>query len=226
MDLITHYNNLYNESIKKIKTDTYQIDSLIEDVNDNRFGITLLIRPNIQVKNEIQKFLEKLKLVDPNQYYYNNSDIHITVMSIISCYDGFKLENINLVEYNQVIKASLIENPEIEISFKGLTASSSCIMIQGFLNNESLNIIRDNLRTHFKNTNLEQSIDKRYSIQTAHSTVVRFKETFLNKKEFLKLIATYKDYNFGSFKPTHLELVYNDWYQKEAFVKKLSNFSI
>ena len=226
MNLAQQYRNLYLDAVNKIENNAYQVDPLINDKNDNRFGITLLLRPSQEVKNNIQRVLNQFKAIEPHQYYYKNEDIHITVMSIISCYNGFKLEDIDINKYIEVINNSLIENPEIEITFKGLTASPSCIMLQGFLTNDSLNIIRNNLRTHFKNTKLEQSIDKRYAIQTVHSTIIRFKEQLSDKSAFLKLIDSYKDYNFGSFKPNQLELVYNDWYQKEALVKKLALFTI
>ncbi len=226
MSLEAHYKNLYKESIEKISNDDYQIDHLIHSPSDNRFGITLLARPSKKVKNNIQKFLSKLEVIEPEQYYYANSDIHITVMSIISCYDGFRLKDITLSEYIKYVSDSLINDPNIEIKFKGVTASPSYIMIQGFMNNESLNKIRNKLRDNFKNSTLEQSIDKRYSIQTAHATVVRFTKKLNEKSDFLKLIEDYKDHDFGSFKIKTLELVYNDWYQKEKHVKKLFNFNI
>ena len=226
MDLEYHYQDLYETSIKKIKADDYQIDTLIHDPTDKRFGITLLIRPSEEVKHNIQKFLKHLKTIDPNQYYYENSDIHITVMSIISCYNGFNLDQIDISKYIEVIKKSIIEQPLLEIEFKGVTASPSCIMLKGFMKNNSLNAIRDNLRIHFKNSSLEQSLDKRYTIQTAHTTVVRFCNPLNNKTAFLTAVESYKNYNFGTFKVDNLELVYNDWYQKEEHVKTLFNFSI
>ncbi|GAA3615706.1 mutarotase [Flavivirga amylovorans] len=225
MNLKDHYNALYKESIQKISNDNYQIDSLIDSPIDARFGITLIIRPPVEIKNRIQEFLNKLKTIEPNQYYYKNSDIHITAMSIISCYNGFQLKSINMPEYITLIQKSLHGNTNLEIKFKGITASPSCIMVQGFMNNESLNITRNNLRENFKNTTLEQSIDKRYSIQTAHSTVCRFSEKLNQKSEFLKSVEHFRNYDFGSFKVKNLELVYNDWYQKEKHVKKLFDFS-
>ena len=63
MNLKTHYNNLYTESIKKISNANYQIDELIDSSLDQRFGITLIIKPSIEVKNEIQKFLNQLKSI-------------------------------------------------------------------------------------------------------------------------------------------------------------------
>ncbi|WMI64401.1 mutarotase [Aestuariibaculum sp. YM273] len=226
MNLEEHYNNLYNTSIEKIKNDTYHIDTLIDSKSDNRFGITLLLRPSEAVKTNIETFLSELKAIEPNQYYYESSDIHITVMSIISCYNGFQLNQINIQDYIEVIKQSLIESPIIEIHFKGLTASPSCIMLQGFMNNSVLNDIRDNLRQNFKTSTLEQSIDKRYTIQTAHATIVRFKNKLENKNAFLKTIEAFKHHDFGTFQVEKLELVYNDWYQKEALVEKLFQFEL
>ncbi|MFI0430878.1 mutarotase [Mariniflexile sp. HMF6888] len=226
MNLAEHYNNLYAQSVKSILSDDYQLDDLIDSPLDNRFGITLLIRPSLEVKNNIQKFLNELKEIEPNQYYYDNSDIHITIMSIISCYNGFKLESIQTSKYVELIKKSLANISNIEIEFKGITASTSCLMIQGFMNNDILNELRNNLREKFKNSNLQQSIDQRYTIQTAHATVVRFKEKFHQKNNFLEVVKKYREQNFGTFSVETVELVYNDWYQRAKFVEKLSEFSI
>ena len=57
MNLENHYKNLYKESVRKISSDNYEIDNLIASGNDNRFGITLLVRPPIAVKERIQKYI-------------------------------------------------------------------------------------------------------------------------------------------------------------------------
>ncbi|SDR94119.1 2'-5' RNA ligase [Polaribacter sp. KT25b] len=226
MNLKEHYSKLYKESIKNICVGKYRIDNLIDSKGDKRFGITLLVRPSNDVKEKIEKLILELKKTEPNQYYYPNSDIHITVMSIISCYDGFNIENIELSKYIELIKKCLPTKKNIEVNFKGLTASTSCIMVQGFLNNNLLNEIRDNLRFEFKKSELEQSLDKRYSIETAHSTIVRFRNQLNKKESFLKIIEDYVDFDFGTFEITKIELVYNDWYQRKKLVKKLYEFEI
>ncbi|MNS07796.1 hypothetical protein D3C72_392470 [compost metagenome] len=175
MDLTQHYNHLYNESVETIAANRYQIDPLIDSATDNRFGITLIIRPDAAIKNKIQGFLDDLRAIDSEQYYYPDSDIHITVLSIISCYDGFDLATISVSDYVAIIEKSLLGIKDITINFQGITASSSAIMLQGFTDSDSLNDLRNNLRTHFTNSPLEQSIDKRYSIQTAHVTVAPVK---------------------------------------------------
>jgi 2'-5' RNA ligase len=226
MNLIEHYNNLYNAAINSIESDTYDTDSLIDSLSDKRLGVTLIIRPSQKVKNNIQTFLKALNKSDSSQYYYPNSDIHITVMSIISCYDGFNLNKIFIPDYVSLVKKSLQNIEACHIRFKGITASKSGIMIQGFPENETLNNLRDQLRINFKNSPLEQSLDQRYAIQTAHATVVRFRNELKNKKDFLKTIQEFKNYDFGSFEVKELELVFNDWYLRHKQTKILETFYI
>jgi 2'-5' RNA ligase len=223
-DLADHYNELYENSIKQIKLEGCETDSLINSSDDNRFGITLVIRPPLQIKNKIQSFINELKNIDINQYYYPNSDIHITIMSIISCYDGFQLDQISIQDYINLIKHNMQKIESFNIHFKGITASNSCVMIQGFMNGDSLKTFRNNLRTNFQNSKLEQTIDKRYSIQTAHSTGVRFKNVLTNKNEYLNILEKYRDFDFGEFEVDKFELVFNDWYQRKEYVKKLYQF--
>ncbi len=226
MNLTRHYKELYESSIEKIEKDVYQTDSLIDSPADKRFGITVLIRPPQKVKDKIELFLEELKQIDPSQYYYPISDIHITVMSIISCYEGFRLDQISVSDYSNLIKQSLKGIDKFEIKFQGITASDLGLMIQGFPENEMLNNMRNNLRTNFKNSDLEQSIDKRYSIQTAHATVVRLRKELQDKKAFLAKIEQYKNYDFGSFVVKELELVFNDWYQRKKNSILLGKFEL
>ncbi len=226
MDLKEHYSKLYQTSILKIESDSYDVDNLIDSDNDKRFGITLLLRPDNSVKGNIQNFLSELRVVEPNQYFYPESDLHVTVMSIISCYDGFNLNQIKIEDYIETIKKSIMGIGSFKIEFRGLTVSPSCLMIQGFLKNNTLNQIRDNLRVDFKNTNLEQSLDKRYAIQTAHSTIFRLKERIENKERFLDIVGKYRDYYFGTFTVDSFVFVYNDWYQRKEFVKELYRFEL
>lgn len=226
MNLTKHYNQLYKSSSEAILSGNYRLDAKINDPSDSRFGITLLLRPSEKIKADIQLFLEELKAIEPSQYYYPDSDIHITVMSIISCYEGFSLDQIAVESYIEIIQESLADLDEIKIEFRGITASNSAIMIQGFPSDESLNNLRNKLRENFKNSALEQSIDSRYSIATAHSTVMRFREKLQNPEQLIQIANQFREYNFGEFKADKLELVFNDWYQRERNTIQLKNFQL
>ncbi|WP_299391372.1 mutarotase [uncultured Gelidibacter sp.] len=226
MNLKEYYNLLYRESIERITSDTYEIDTLIHSNNDLRFGLSLIIRPPEDIKNNIQGFLNELKNVAPNQYYYPSTDIHVTVISIISCYEGFDISKINVQDYITLVDQSVEFMQNRNISFKGLTASPSCVMVQGYYYGTWLNELRDNLRATFKSVDVEQSMDERYLIKTAHSTVCRFSDKLQQKDKFLEILEKYRDFDFGTFAVDKLELVHNDWYHREEFSKTLHHFDM
>lgn len=223
-DLQSHYDQWYQQSIDIARTEQFKIDPYLANPNDNRYGMTLLIRPAQVVKDRIQDFLSSLNAIAPKQYYYRSSDIHITVMSIISCYAGFNMSQIAVEEYSQLIQESLKDCSSFEITFKGITASPSTIMIQGFYDVGTLDSLRDQLRNHFGQADLQQSLDKRYKIFTAHATVVRFKTDLSDKARFLNLLEKYRNHEFGTFKVRALEFVFNDWYQRIEKVSLLKKF--
>lgn len=224
MDLKKHYDILYKESIEKMVADTYQIEHQIDSPSDHRFGLTLIIRPDSPIKNKIRIFLDELKAIDPDQYYYPDSDIHLTVLSIISCYDNFDLNSIHVADYVAIIEKSLAGIKDMEINFQGITASPSAIMLQGFPATNALDDWRNNLRANFKESALEQSIDKRYAIQTAHCTLARFRKPIENKEKLLATLEKYRNFDFGNFKAKSCFLVYNDWYQRKKWVRDLHEF--
>lgn len=226
MNLLDHYDTLWIQSKNKILNNKYQIDDYLNSTNDTRRGITLLARIELKVLYEIIKFIEKCKTLEPDQYYYRSSDIHITILSIINCYENFNLDLINYHDHLEIIKKALIGIKKFNIEFKGVTASDSCIMIRGFPLNNDINLIRDNLRKYFKFSKLITSIDKRYQIKAAHSTIIRFKNNLKNPIKLIELIEKYNNYDFGISNIKELEFVFNDWYLKNENNKTLYTFKL
>jgi 2'-5' RNA ligase len=224
--LTEHYHQLYTQSVEQIRSEGVTIDSSLDDPNDDRRGITLLLRPDKQVKERILEWLDRLRKTEPDQYYYPASDLHITLLSVISCYSGFQHEQIDLSSYMQLIRDNLKGEEPFSIRMEGITASPSGVMIQGFSENDQLNFLREKLRTRFRVSDLQQSIDKRYILQTAHSTVVRFRKPLQRKEAFLDLLEQYRNADFGTFSVEEVELVTNDWYLRKENVKILGRFEL
>jgi len=223
MDIKQHYLSMWKDSFPKFTDGKFEIDKSINS-EDNRRGITLVVRPDEKTKKSIRHFLDELKTVELNQYYYPNSDLHITILSIISCYNGFDLEKINFEKYVERIEDAVKGFRPFDICFKGITASPSCIMLQGFSNMEIINLLRESIRNSFHNSGLETSVDKRYVIKTMHSTVMRFAEAITRKDDFLKILEKYRNYEFGNFSVNEIEFIYNDWYVRNRNTKLLHKF--
>lgn len=220
------YTKLWKKSVDKFRANLFELDPFFNSGSDRRFGITLIIRINEQAASRIQAFLSELRAVEPAQYYYPTSDLHVTVMSVISCYSGFSLEQISVPDYISIITTSLKNIAPFNLDFRGITASASCIMLQGFPENDMLNQFRDSLRENFKQTNLQQTLDKRYAVKLAHSTVVRFRREMTNPGKFIELLEKYRDYDFGAVAVDSYQLVFNDWYLKEKNLKLLHSFTV
>lgn len=226
MNLKQHYTALWEKAFDKFKNDQFDYDPMLDDPSDNRMGLTLLAYPDIETRQNIGRLLDALKKTDPSQYYYPLTDIHVTVLSIISCTANFQLEEVKPERYIDLLYDILSTSPKFNIAFKGITASSSCIMIQGFPLGNQLNLLRDSLREKLKKSGLRQSLDERYLLKTAHSTVVRFKKPLHNKSAFLQELLKYRDFPFGTFEVKNIELVYNDWYHRGERVKQLYDFEL
>jgi len=198
MDLTNRYNTLYDQSWEALLQNQATLDAYLNGQYDNRFGITLLLRLDGPIIDQIQHFQEAQKAIEPEQYYYPRSDIHVTVLSIISCYDGFQLEQIHPDAYVEVIQRVVHQIQPFPLRFSGITASQSAVMVQGFYDRETLDTFRNGLREGFKETRLQQSIDRRYAIETAHSTISRFRQPFNQPESFLALLNRYRNHDFGT----------------------------
>lgn len=218
------YNQSLETGITQLETGNYRVDPHLLSTDDSRYGITLLIRPDPSICSAIQEFLNTLKSIDPNQYYYPASDIHVTVLSIISCFEGFELNQVNPAEYIRIITNTLENCSAFELEFRGVTLSSGAVMIRGHLVSDQLNHIREQLRSAFRASKLLHSIDERYTIFTAHSTVVRYQYPIEHIPAWIHKIREYQDHLFGKQEVGTLELVSNDWYQRKEKVRLLQSF--
>ena len=225
-ELIHIYDKLYQDATEKVQSDQYELDGMIDSSADTRFGITLIIKPDRHVIERIQEFLTTLRAIEPDQYYYPSSDIHVTFLPIIPCHENFDMNQFALQDYIDLIRAHLSMGDQFELHFEGITASSSCIMIQGFFKNHVLSDLRDKLRKAFAASSLHQNIDQRYVVRTAHATVVRFRKPLVAKEQLLEVLNSYRQQNFGTMIVKEIDLVFNDWYLKEKSVKTLFRFQI
>ncbi len=215
ISLQKHYEQMWQRAAPAIKSGNVENDPLIDDPADQRYGITLLIRPDAAVADKIMGFLRQARQLEPHQYFYPSSDLHLTVLSIISCYAGFRLEQVDTAAYAIQVERALQTIVPFNLQLKGLTASPSTVLIQGFPQDEGLQLLRNRLRSLFRGSDLQHSIDSRYKIITAHCTVVRFRQQLREPARFWKMLQDHRQTDFGSFTVSELELLGNNWYQQQ-----------
>ncbi|WP_370979536.1 hypothetical protein [Agaribacterium sp. ZY112] len=221
------YSELWQTARSGFEANEFELDTNIDDSSDSRRGITCLVKlKNSQVSKRVLQFHKQAQQLEPEQYYYPESDLHLTVMSIISCIAGFHIKQINSACYIEKVRDCLTQVAPFDIEFRGITASPSCIMLQGFPLGDEIERVRRLLRQNFKHSKLLNSIDSRYTINTYHSTVIRMRRPISKPKSFLRLLDSYRDHHFGRIRINGLELVFNDWYQRKALTQKLADFKL
>lgn len=215
---------MWDVAFPKIKAGNIAIDHQIDNLVDNRRGITLLIRFNPSTLSNMTQFLEKTKLIAPDQYYYPKTDLHLTTLSIFSCQAGFQLDQINLISYQQILKNTLQNFSDFPLVFEGITLSTSGVVAKGYDTSGTLNKLRDAIRIAFKKTDLAHSIDHRYVLKAAHSTLLRFKNPLVDSNNFLNFLEKHKTIHLGKMEVSSLDLVFNDWYMKIGNVRLLDRY--
>jgi 2'-5' RNA ligase len=226
MTLAAHYDAMRTAAMRQLADGAPDLDPLIDSPLDTQRGLTLLARPPAAITAIVEAILADFRRIEPAQYYYPASDIHLTVLSIISCHQGFTLAAIDPDAYRAAAEALTQASQPFTISYAGLTASAGGIMVQGFPQDEGLQQLRDATRTYFQASGLQQSIDQRYQLHTAHSTVIRFRKPLADPARLLALLRHYEQYAIGTFEVASVELVYNDWYQRAAHTTLLGHYSL
>ncbi|UKA07797.1 hypothetical protein IHC92_17055 [Photobacterium damselae subsp. damselae] len=203
----------------------YELDpNLLDITNDTRRGITALAylkQSDPQVLDEIINFQTVVRVVEPDQYYHPLDELHLTILSVISCVPGFELNEINIQTYVEIFLSVLSSIQPIEIKYHGVSASPNCIVLQGFPINNSLEQFRNKLRTQLSDAGLRVTFDSRYKLVTAHSSLIRFKTPIHDSQQLFQLCQQYRNHDFGSIVLQDFELVFNNWYQNLEVTKSL-----
>lgn len=221
------YETLWKKSHEAFLNDQYELDDhLNHREEDTRRGMSVIARLDNSVLEKIGSFLHEGKLIEPGQYFYEAYDIHITILTLITCHDGFDPNQIDTEPYRKLIEKICLKQHPVKIVFKGITASPNCVMVQGFPVDNCLSSLRQELREQFSCSGLRNSMDKRYVLQTAHSSVIRLHSPIQQKKQFVEYLEKYRDYAFGIADISSLEFVFHDWYMSKALVSKIGDIGL
>ncbi len=228
------YQQLWQQFCAAVSTQHLETDALTNDPADDRRGITALAflqKNSPAVCLEVERFQQQLAALEPGQYLQPVAALHLTVLSVISCISGFTLQQIEAAAYIEVFQRVLAElnqdirqqkTAPIQIELRGVTASASCILLQGFAQGEGLSILRDKLRQAFGQSGLRHSIDSRYRQQSAHLTLCRFTRPLQRPQAVLALCQQYRDHDFGMLPLQQIELVFNNWYLHTVITRPLA----
>lgn len=221
------YARLWAEATGHFQRGQVGIDSYLRDKNkDRRMGLSIIGRPGPAVGERFAAFLNQAKLVAPKQYFYRDSEFHLTVLSLFTATEAFERHWNNLVAYRAAVDQALIGGQAFTVHYRGITASKNAVMIQGFVQGPQLERLRASLRQALRVAGLGDGLDQRYAIETAHSTVIRFVSQPEELPQLLRLLGQNRTTDFGKTTFQSLQLVKNDWYMSEEKVEVLARYPL
>lgn len=222
------YNKLWSQATRSIENNSVTQDSnLLDKGSDFRRGLTLICRPSICTQDAVKEFLKEIQKIEPDQYYYKPTELHTTVMTIITNHVDFKINQLDTAAYVEALTQSIAPISSLTIAYKGITASPDCVMIQGFPQGKELEDLRQNIRINIKKAGVINTLDGRYKTHTAHMTCLRFQKPGLkNSNELLRFLNKNRGADFGTSKINNLEFVVNDWYMSNEKTEVVHQFPL
>jgi 2'-5' RNA ligase len=207
------YDEIWRAARGKIRHGGIECDEILaKGVLDRRRALTLIARPSAEVRQKVRRFLRELSRIEPEQYYYPVSDLHLTILCAHHATVRHARFLRKLEGFVAAVDAALRGSEPMRIEFRGVTASAGAVVAQGFVEDGTLNELRDELRRQLGFRGLTEGLDVRYRLETAHMTLARFRAPLRDGRRFAESLEEARGRNFGVMETRNLSLVKNDWY--------------
>jgi 2'-5' RNA ligase len=211
--LLARYDALWAEAAPAVRVGRVTLDeAVLRKDADPRRGLTLLARPEPTVVDRLTSFLERLRALEPGQYYQPAADLHHTVLSLFTATSEYEPFLAHLDLYRAAVEEVVAQSWPFEIAVRGVTLSAGAVLAQGFPGDDTLDVLRERLRAALTARGLGATLDQRYRLVTAHTTLVRFATPLRDAERFVDALAASRDTAFGASRITAVELVLSDWY--------------
>jgi 2'-5' RNA ligase len=219
--LHSHYDAMWAAAFGAIARGDIDCDTYLAAGRDLRRGLTLIARPGPALRARFDAVLDRLADAEPQQYRYPASDMHMTVLSLLTVTDDPAPQLLRIADYRAAVRAALAGMDAVDIDFAGITLSRGAVLARGFPRGPALEALRARLRDALRDRGLHDALDQRYRLVTAHTTLFRFVAPLQDAQGFAALLAHMRDEPLGPMRVEEVELVTNDWYMTRNSVERV-----
>jgi len=225
-DLRTHYDAMWDRAWPDVSRGDVECDSHLAGGRDPRRGLTLIARPDTALAARFEAVQDALLGADPQQYRQPLPDLHMTVLSLFTVTPDYAPHLARRADYAAAARAALDDLPAFDIDFEGITISRGAVLAKGFPRDGTLERLRARLRAALHARGLAGTLDQRYRLVTAHSTVLRFIAPPLEPARLAAVLRETRAMPLGTMRVDTLQLVVNDWYMSSAAVEPVATFTL
>lgn len=227
VDLAQVYADLWRSARAAFLGNAGQIDPLLQrGAPDARRGLTVIFRPQPVVAAQVAAWLAQVATDAPAQYVYTLEQLHVTVLSLFTATPDFAPYFARLPRYLAALDVALAAIPPFAVALRGVTASPSTVMVQGFPCDNTLEHVRTALRTAIAAVGLGSDLDRRYRLVTAHLSALRLRAPLTDPACFVAHLERARNLDFGVTLVDELLLVANDWYMTPGVVEVLRRYPL
>ncbi|KFI08918.1 2'-5' RNA ligase family protein [Massilia sp. BSC265] len=219
--LQAHYDAMWTRAHGAIAAGDIDRDERVLAGPDPRRGLTLIARPGPALAARFDALLDRLAAAEPGQYRHPAADMHLTVLSLFTVTENPAAQLAQRDAYRAAVHAAVGGIEAFEIGFEGITLSRGAVMACGYPQGGALETLRGRLRDQLRARGLDASLDQRYRLVTAHSTLLRFATALRHPARFAAMLEELRNAPFGSMRVDALELAINDWYMSSASLQRV-----
>jgi 2'-5' RNA ligase len=221
------YDQLWSKTSAALDSGGLQADPLLQGkAGDPRRGATLVARPNAVVRRRVETFLREVVAICPGQHFYQPTELHMTVLSVIPSSESWREEIHQLPVVRTVLDKVLKKHRAFSLKFRGVTVSPEAVLVQGFPQDDNLARLRDELRSALRERGVGENLDRRYKITAAHLTVMRFSNPKADWKRLIDFLETHRETDFGETRFQSLQLIWNDWCASAGVTRMLRKYAL
>jgi 2'-5' RNA ligase len=224
--LQNHYGAMWDRAFAAIAAGDIECDHRLAAGPDPRRGLTVIARPGPALAARFDALLDRLAAVAPGQYRHPAADMHLTVLSLFTVSDDPSFAMARLDDYRAAVRAAIHGIAAFEIAFRGITLSRGAVMACGFPRDGMLETLRERLRAQLRERGLDGTLDGRYRLVTAHSTLMRFAGPLQDPLRFARELEAWGEEPLGQMRVQEVELVVNDWYMSHQSLRLLETFPL
>jgi 2'-5' RNA ligase len=225
-DLRAHYDAMWDRAWPDVARGDVECDRHLAGGLDPRRGLTLIARPGPALAARFEAVQDALIAAAPHQYRQPRTDLHMTVLSLFTVTDDYGPHLDRRADYAAAARAATADLPAFDIDFEGITISRGAVLAKGFPRDGTLERLRARLRDALRTRGLAGTLDQRYRLVTAHSTVLRFVAPPLEPAQLAAVLADVRNAPLGCMRVERLQLVINDWYMSSAAVEPVATFTL
>jgi 2'-5' RNA ligase len=225
--LSAHYDAMWRKAFPAISAGKVSCDPKLSNKSaDTRRGLTLVARLSADTNRRLAEAIDQLSEIEPAQYCHPQVDLHLTVLSLYTVSDDFGPCLERLEHYRDAVGEALESARPFVVDTAGITLSNAAVLAQGFPQDGALDDIRERLRTTLARDGLGDSLDQRYRLVTAHTTLMRFSRPLENAALFSERLLELRGRNFGTSAVSSLDLVFNDWYMSSGKLSMINSYQL